>query len=83
MLGVLCAVIFGAIRFFLVPEDRRRWEWFLAASALAVPAAAVCEGLTFGRCTRNERHYRAGRLGSVAGEVKRLPLTAAGATCSV
>lgn len=45
-LGILGAVLFAAIRWMLVAADRRRCEWFLVASCLAVPAAGSCEAIT-------------------------------------
>ncbi len=46
VLGVFAAVLFSAVRLSFVPADRKRCEWFLAASALALPAAGSCDALT-------------------------------------
>jgi hypothetical protein len=43
LIGVAAALIFVGIRMTLVPSDRRRCDWFLAASALALPANMLSE----------------------------------------
>lgn len=46
VVGTLFAVSFAAARLLFVPEDRKRCDWLLAASALALPASATCEFFT-------------------------------------
>jgi hypothetical protein len=41
---VAAALIFVAVRMVLVPSDRKRCDWFLAATALALPANMLSEG---------------------------------------
>src|SRR5215471_6977605 len=41
---VAAALIFVALRMVLVPSDRKRCDWFLAATALALPANMLSEG---------------------------------------
>ena len=41
--GVLLALLLGAARMFVVPDDRKRNDWFVAAAALALPANIACE----------------------------------------
>lgn len=48
VIGAAIAALFAAARWFLVPNDRKRSEWFLAASCLAIPASALCERVTKG-----------------------------------
>lgn len=41
---IAAALIFVGIRMVLVPSDRKRCDWFLAAAALALPANMISEG---------------------------------------
>ena len=45
VVGTFFAVLFAALRLLLLPQDRKRTEWFLAVSALAMFAGMVCEGV--------------------------------------
>lgn len=46
VIGAAIAVLFAAARWFLAPNDRKRSEWFLAASSLAIPVPALCQFIT-------------------------------------
>jgi hypothetical protein len=43
VLSTLLVVLFGAVRMSVVPNDRKRNDWFLAAATLAWPASAICQ----------------------------------------
>jgi len=46
LLGVLFALLFSFARYFAVPKDQKRTEWFIIAAALAIPANIAAEAVT-------------------------------------
>ncbi len=46
LLGVLFALLFSFARYFAVPKDQKRTEWFIIATALAIPANIAAEAVT-------------------------------------
>src|SRR5258708_37673537 len=46
LLGVLFALLFSFVRYFVVPKDQKRKECFIIAAALAIPANIAAEAAT-------------------------------------
>lgn len=46
VVGALLAIAIAFFRWLTVPGDRKRTEWFLVASCLAIPADGVCQAIT-------------------------------------
>jgi uncharacterized membrane protein len=46
VIGTVVFFFIAVVRWFMVPADRKRAEWLLAATCLAIPAPALCEAAT-------------------------------------